>query len=225
MGQSATLCVIDLNPLLMAMTTRLDGTLTHWNDERGFGFISPAEGGADVFVHISAFRGERPRQDQRVKFVLEPGTSAKPRAAQVDVISPPGLGLLKASGMRPWSLLLLACFVLLMAAGLDLGDLSWWVAVLYGLASVVAFMAYAADKNAARAGMRRTPENTLHLLSLMGGWPGALVAQQVFRHKTAKTSFRIVYWLTVLLNLGACLLLALPAQRAWLWQWLLQRLA
>lgn len=51
-------------------------------------------------------------------------------------------------------------------------------------------------------GSWRVPENTLHLLALLGGWPGALYAQQTLRHKTQKTSFRIVFWMTVLANSG-----------------------
>jgi hypothetical protein len=42
----------------------------------------------------------------------------------------------------------------------------------------------------------------LHLLSLCCGWPGALVAQQAFRHKSKKESFRFVFWITVILNMG-----------------------
>lgn len=70
----------------------------------------------------------------------------------------------------------------------------------YALLSVVTFVVYAADKSAARRGARRVPESTLHLLSLLGGWPGALVAQQVLRHKTRKQSFRAVFFATVLVN-------------------------
>ena len=57
--------------------------------------------------------------------------------------------------------------------------------------------AYAADKRAAVRGRRRVPENQLHLLSLLGGWPGAWLAQQALRHKTSKPAFRAAYWLTV----------------------------
>lgn len=48
----------------------------------------------------------------------------------------------------------------------------------------------------------RTQESTLHGLSLIGGWPGALIAQQSLRHKTRKEEFRFVFWLTVVINIG-----------------------
>lgn len=69
-------------------------------------------------------------------------------------------------------------------------------------------MAYAIDKSAARHGNWRTPEATLLLLGLAGGWPGALLAQQWLRHKTSKTSFQWKFHLTVVLNLGLFLVLA-----------------
>jgi len=62
---------------------------------------------------------------------------------------------------------------------------------------------YAVDKSAAKRGARRTSENTLHWLSFIGGWPGGLIAQQTLRHKSKKRSFRLVFWMTVVLNLGA----------------------
>lgn len=77
------------------------------------------------------------------------------------------------------------------------------VAALYAIASVAAFVAYAVDKRAARSGAWRTPESTLHLLALLGGWPGALLAQTVLRHKTQKSSFRAVFWVTVIMNCAA----------------------
>lgn len=71
-----------------------------------------------------------------------------------------------------------------------------------GLSGLSYFM-YLFDKTAAAKGARRTPENALHVVDLLGGWPGALFAQQQFRHKTAKTSFQVVFWATVALNLAA----------------------
>lgn len=70
----------------------------------------------------------------------------------------------------------------------------------YGLFSVVAFATYGADKSAAERGAWRTPEANLHTIALLGGWPGALVARRVFRHKTTKQPFRSIFWGTVIAN-------------------------
>jgi uncharacterized membrane protein YsdA (DUF1294 family) len=77
----------------------------------------------------------------------------------------------------------------------------------YAIVSFIAFAVYAHDKTAARQAAHRTPESTLHLLALSGGWPGALLAQQLLRHKTRKTSFLAVFWLTVIVNCGMLLFL------------------
>jgi len=80
------------------------------------------------------------------------------------------------------------------------------ILILYLAASVAALIAYGVDKSAARGGRWRTPESTLHLLALIGGWPGALIAQKVFRHKSRKRSFRVAFLFTVALNCAALLL-------------------
>ena len=67
--------------------------------------------------------------------------------------------------------------------------------------SVITFIVYAVDKNAARRNTRRVPEKNLHLLALLGGWPGALLAQQMLRHKSVKQKFRLVFWTTVCGNI------------------------
>jgi uncharacterized membrane protein YsdA (DUF1294 family) len=79
----------------------------------------------------------------------------------------------------------------------------------YAALSATTFVVYGADKAAAEQGRRRTPERTLHLLALAGGWPGALAAQRVFRHKTRKQPFRAIFWCTVAANvLGVAWLLS-----------------
>ncbi|WP_439124964.1 MAG: DUF1294 domain-containing protein [Pseudomonas rhizophila] len=83
---------------------------------------------------------------------------------------------------------------------LGLRAVSWVPLTAYGLVSVVAFLLYWSDKRKARADAWRTPENVLHAVELAGGWPGALLAQQVFRHKTRKVSFQVVFWFIVLLH-------------------------
>ncbi|AQU82141.1 MAG: DUF1294 domain-containing protein [Halomonas sp.] len=76
------------------------------------------------------------------------------------------------------------------------------IAAFYVVVSVAAYITYAVDKKAAIKKRRRVSEKSLHLLALAGGWPGAWLAQQRLRHKTQKTPFRLVYWLTVALNLA-----------------------
>ncbi len=74
---------------------------------------------------------------------------------------------------------------------------------IYGIMSVVTMIAYAIDKSAAVRGKWRISENSLHALELGCGWPGAWLAQRLFRHKTVKKSYQMVYWFMVALNLGA----------------------
>ena len=78
-----------------------------------------------------------------------------------------------------------------------------YVLAVYGVMSMIAFVAYALDKRAAGRGRPRTPEATLHLLELLGGWPGAFVAQRLIRHKNAKVSYQVVFWLIVVLHVAA----------------------
>jgi uncharacterized membrane protein YsdA (DUF1294 family) len=80
--------------------------------------------------------------------------------------------------------------------------MAWLILGIDVVLSIVAILAYRADKLAAQRGRRRTEENALHLLGVMGGWPGALIAQQLFRHKTRKLSFQVVYWISVVVNIG-----------------------
>ena len=77
------------------------------------------------------------------------------------------------------------------------------IAAFYLLMSVVTFVAYGWDKRAARRAKRRTPEAKLHFLEAACGWPGALIAQQAFRHKTRKRSYLVVLWLIVAAHLAA----------------------
>ena len=86
-----------------------------------------------------------------------------------------------------------------------IGSVAFYVVAVYCLVSSITFIAYAFDKSAARTNQWRTPEISLHLLSLFGGWPGAFVAQRLLRHKSRKISFQVAFWATVILN---CIMLA-----------------
>lgn len=76
------------------------------------------------------------------------------------------------------------------------------ILIYFFVISLLTFLIYAFDKAAARKRHRRISERTLHLLSLLGGWIGALLAQQLMRHKTVKQPFRLIFWCTVALNIS-----------------------
>lgn len=94
-------------------------------------------------------------------------------------------------------------FLVLITASVWLGKLPIVLLWFYLAASIITFLFYAVDKSAAKQGLWRTPENTLHLLGLVGGWPGALVAQKWLRHKSKKPSFQLVFWVCVVINCAA----------------------
>jgi uncharacterized membrane protein YsdA (DUF1294 family) len=70
----------------------------------------------------------------------------------------------------------------------------------YVVVSIVTFILYAVDKRRAGSGGWRIPEKTLHMMESFGGWPGALIAQRVFRHKWRKRRYVVVFWLIVLIH-------------------------
>ena len=94
-------------------------------------------------------------------------------------------------------------FLLALVPGVLLKQLPGFAVAAYFLMSTLTFAAYGLDKQSAREGTWRTREQSLHLMALCGGWPGALTAQGWLRHKTRKESFRATFWMTVILNLAA----------------------
>ena len=93
--------------------------------------------------------------------------------------------------------------------------LAWYLVI-----GVVTFFVYAKDKRAAINGNWRVPEKTLHILSVAGGWLGALIAQDKLRHKTQKQPFRAIYWLTVVIKVAAFVWTLTPSGQEMLGRWL-----
>ena len=186
------------------------GKLTKWNDDKGFGFITPNAGDKQVFIHISAFnnRSNRPEINQEITYTLSADKNGRPRAENATL---PGDKLRKKG---TFSILLSLLFIIGICVLCVSGELPLSLLAIYFVISMITFAAYAIDKSAAQRGAWRTSESKLHLLSIVGGWPGAVFAQQKLRHKSQKKSFRFVFWITVLLNLGAFLWLLTPSGAA-----------
>jgi uncharacterized membrane protein YsdA (DUF1294 family)/cold shock CspA family protein len=183
---------------------RYQGHITKWKDNKGFGFITPNGGGEHVFVHIRSFsnRQRRPQGNELVTYEFSVDVKGRAQANTVAFVgeksiqsAPPG-----RSNIPPaFAFFFLGFIVVAVIAG----RLPAAVLALYFVASIVAFFAYAFDKSAALRNEWRTKESTLQLFALLGGWPGALAAQRLLRHKSAKTSFQTTFWFIVVLNCGA----------------------
>ncbi len=93
------------------------------------------------------------------------------------------------------------------------------VLVWYLVIGLVTFFVYSKDKRAAINGNWRVPEKTLHIFSVVGGWLGALIAQDKLRHKTQKQPFRAIYWLTVVINVAAFVWTLTPSGQAIFGRW------
>ena len=190
---------------------RKKGTITFWNDNKGYGFIEPVSGHDRVFVHISSLskNGQRPAINQQVSFNLSKDKQGRPCAVKVlrvDEKLPHNRNRKRGDGGRRYGRLIqlpLALAFLSYVGKLVMTN-ETPVEALYaylGL-SLLTFIAYAKDKSAAQNDQWRIREDTLHAFALAGGWPGALIAQQVLRHKSSKGSFRFVFWITVVVNCG-----------------------
>lgn len=117
----------------------------------------------------------------------------------------------RSNGFR--NFLVVASLVwLLLCTGLPLMKISspetkipWLILIYCGftvICSIIAFIAYGIDKRRARKISTAFPKRDFTCFLFLGGWPGSYLAQQLFRHKTRKVSFRLVFWVIVLLHLG-----------------------
>ena len=184
---------------------RFQGKVINWNDDKGFGFVEPNGGGTRAFVHIKAFKPQshRPVNGELIIYELVCGRDNRYRAENIQFTSESKtINKVYAKSRKNSIPVFITLFFCVVLGAVVIGRLAPIVLGAYVLMSVIAFIAYAHDKSAAQNGRWRTKESTLHLIGLLGGWPGALFAQNKLRHKSSKQEFKTVFWITVFVNIA-----------------------
>lgn len=204
------------------MANKQQGQIKKWQDDKGFGFIE-TENGDSVFFHINEFKARRrPSIGEQVVFTSRQDSQGRMQAKDVQELSFVQQKMAQKNqqirqrnhkrsaqaefeaGQKKRLFLGVGFYgVLILLAVMN--KLSWLVVAWYVALGIITYAIYAKDKAAAQSGAWRTPESTLHLLSALGGWVGAMVAQTYLRHKSQKPEFRVAYYLTVLINMAGLL--------------------
>jgi uncharacterized membrane protein YsdA (DUF1294 family)/cold shock CspA family protein len=191
---------------------RFEGTIASWNQDRGFGFITPANGGARVFVHVRALpHGARvPQVGDELTYEIERTSDGKTRARFVRLAGSRRTQTYGQVRTNILSYLPLVLFAIIYAVVQALWHPYYWVLLVYVGTSLICVLIYWADKAAAAQGGWRVSESALLLLGLAGGWPGAIIAQRLFHHKTRKRSFQAAFAGSIVVNILAFVILTSP---------------
>ncbi len=167
------------------------GTISEWNAEKGYGFITLSGQSKRIFFQLSdvSNREHLPKVDEYVRFELTKDVYGTVRATHVQ---------------RPatfnFSVALAVWFTTVLCSSVYLFDYSVIACVFYFLVSSITYAVYAFDKSAEQAGSWRVPTFTLYLLALIGGWPGALLAQSFLYHRYHDDTFKLIFWLMTIIN-------------------------
>jgi len=171
---------------------REKGTLVSWNNDKGYGFIRPYNNKKDVFLHVKSLPHHQRRPKINDVLTYKVGVNEKrqhyARSAKIR-----GIAWSYFTILWPSITLLFGIYVYFVIQK----KLTFHPLAIYAAMSLFTIWAYSRDKRAARLGTWRTPERRLHVFEMLGGWPGALLAQLCYRHKSRKTKYQIIFWMIV----------------------------
>lgn len=206
----------------MASDSRRDrGEVVEWSDEKRCGFVRPRGSRPNdplVFLSMGAMTTQKrtPKVGDEVLYEkaevpLGPKTRhlrTRLRAQRVVFVGddlPLSVSEQRTGGFVAVGAVYLGTLAVL---GFSLRPL-WLLALANAVFSLIELALYGLDKHRARGDGRRIPESTLQTLALLGGWPGAALAQSIFHHKTQKRSFQTAFRWTVALNLALTAILTI----------------
>ena len=184
---------------------QLSGTVVFWRDDKGFGFVLCEQNQQKLFFHIRDLvsGNARPQVGDKINFSLQQDKQGRDIAASWSFTSDKTLTCPKPYRLpvsddaidiryaNQIALLFRLSFLAAVVIALLYGQLIYVLPLLYVEASLFTYWLYKADKEAAIARHgNRLAEESLQLFSLIGGWPGAYIAQQQLAHKRSKIPFR-----------------------------------
>jgi uncharacterized membrane protein YsdA (DUF1294 family)/cold shock CspA family protein len=171
---------------------REKGTLISWDDDKGYGFIRSHNGKKDIFLHVKSLPHyqRRPIIDDILTYEISVDEKQQLYARYARI---------KGIAWSPFTIIWLGITLLfgiyvyfVIRQTFPFHPLAIYVAM-----SLLTIWLYSRDKSAAQARKWRISEKSLHLFEILGGWPGALLSQLYYRHKSRKISYQILFWMIV----------------------------
>ena len=196
-------CAINVTINDKSTIARKKGILTTWYDDKGYGFITPVGEKKEIFIHISEFQGH-PLLNDRISFTLSKDKSGRDCALNAIKFDKAKLvaETQQTNNITMLSFFIITIFYLILFYLTQDKKIEIYTIPYYLLISTLTFFIYAKDKDFSQDGSWRISENTLHFLSIIGGWTGALIAQDKLKHKSSKRSFKILFFVTIILNIA-----------------------
>lgn len=191
---------------------RFQGRISEWLDDKGYGFVLKTGTNEKAFIHIKSFtdKHRRPVAGDSITYRLNVDVKGRVNAHDIrfsqNKKSSNTNSSSSSAAVKPITGL---GYITILFGLMFYGKIPNLIPVSVIGLSIVTYLAYAFDKVAAVKSSWRTQEDVLHFLSLLGGWPGAAIAQKSLRHKSIKNEFQAKFRRTVILNITLTVLVVI----------------